>query len=145
MQSSESLFRTLRKIGCPPTISTILQQFPTDMCAQVVLGGHQSSSFPVEVRVKHGSVLAPIIFSLFLVAMILVSQRDLQSSDCVEIEYRLDGSLFNLRRIQAKTKASSAGFLPFSTPSMQPFLALLLRDFKVVLMSCLRLTSVLAL
>ena len=40
--------------------------------------------------------------------MTLVSHRDLQSSVCVRIEYRLDGGIFNLRRIQAKTKTSSA-------------------------------------
>ena len=68
----------------------------------------QSSSFPVEVGVKQGCVLAPIIFNLLLVAITLVSHRDLQSSDCVGIEYRLDGGLFNLRRLQAKTKTSSA-------------------------------------
>ena len=36
-------------------------------------------------------------------------------------------------------------FLPFSTPMMQPFPALLLTHFNVVLMSCLKLTYVLAL
>ena len=30
------------------------------------------------------------------------------TSDCVEIEHRHDGGLFNLRRLQAKTKTSSA-------------------------------------
>ena len=78
------------------------------MCAQVVMAGSQSSSFPVEVGVKQGCVLAPIIFNLLLVAITLVSHRDLQSSDCVEIEYRLDGCLFNLRLLQARTKTSSA-------------------------------------
>ena len=58
--------------------------------------------------VKQGCVQAPIIFNLLLVAMTLVSHRDLQSSDCVRIEYRLDGGLFYLRRLQAKTKTSSA-------------------------------------
>ena len=72
------------------------------------MAGSQSSSFPVEVGVKQGCVLAPIIFNLLLVAVTLVSHRDLQSSDCVGIEYRLDGGLFNLRRLQAKTKTSSA-------------------------------------
>ena len=51
----------------------------------------------------------PIIFNLFLVTMTIVSHRDLQSSDCIEIEYRLDGGLFNLRCLLAKTKTSSAG------------------------------------
>ena len=78
------------------------------MCAQVVMAGSQSSSFPVEVGVKQGCVLAPIIFNLLLVAITLVSHRDLQSSDCVGIEYHHDGGLFNLRRLQAKTKTSSA-------------------------------------
>ena len=78
------------------------------MCAQVVMTGFPSSCFPVEVGVKQGCVLAPIIFSLLLVAISLVSYRDLQSSDCVGIEYHLDGGLFNLRRLQAKTRTSSA-------------------------------------
>ena len=102
------LWNILRKFGCPPTLIAILQQFHTGMCAQVVMAGSQSSSFPVEVGVKQGCVLAPIIFNLLLVAITLVSHRDLQSSDCVGIEYRLDGGLFNLRRLQAKTKTSSA-------------------------------------
>ena len=78
------------------------------MCAQVVMAGSQSSSFPVEVGVKQDCVLAPIIFNLLLVAITLASQRDLQSSDCVGIEYHLGGVLFNLRCLQAKTKTSSA-------------------------------------
>ena len=58
--------------------------------------------------VKQGCVLAPIIFNLLLVAINLVSHRDLLSSDCVGIENRLDGGLFNLRRLETKTKTSSA-------------------------------------
>ena len=101
------LWNILRKFGCPPTFIAILQ-FHTGMCAQVVMAGSQSSSFPVKVGVKQGCVLASIIFNLLLVAITLVSHRDQQSSDCVGIEYRLDGGLFNLRRLQTKTKTYSA-------------------------------------
>ena len=100
--NQDLLWNILRKFGCPPTFIAILQQFHTGMCAQVVMAGSQSSSFTVEVGVKQGCVLAPIIFNLLLVAIILVSHCDLQSSDSVGIEYCLDGGL------QAKTKTSSA-------------------------------------
>ena len=81
--------------GCPPTLIAILQQFHTGMCAQVVMAGSQSSSIPVEVGVKQGCFLDPIIFNLLLVAMTLVSHRNFQSSDSAGIEYRLDEGLFN--------------------------------------------------
>ena len=80
---------------------------PSAVWAVTVVLILQSSSFPVEVGVKHGCFLAPIIVNLLLVAMTLVSYRDLQSSDCVGIEHRLD-RLFILRHLQAKTKTSSA-------------------------------------
>ena len=94
--NQDLLRNILCKFGCPPILIAMLQ-FHTSMCAQVVMAGSQSSSFPVEVGVKQGCVLAPIIFNLLLVTMTLVSHRDLQSSDCVGIEYRLDGGLFYLR------------------------------------------------
>ena len=81
------LWNILRIFGCPPTFIAILQQFHTGMCAQVVMAGSQSSSFPVEVGVKQGCVLAPIIFNLLLVAITLVSYRDLQSSNFIEYLY----------------------------------------------------------
>ena len=74
------LWNILRKNWLP---SHLLQQFHTGLCAQVVMAGSQSSSIPVEVGVKQGCVLALIIFDLLLVAMTLVSHRDLRSSDRV--------------------------------------------------------------
>ena len=98
----------LHKFGYSNTFIAILPQFHTSMCAQIVIAGSQSTSFPLDVGVKQGCVLAPIIFNLLLVAMTLASHCDLQSSDFVGIEYRLDGGLFILRRLRANTKTSSA-------------------------------------
>ena len=94
--NQDLLWNILRKIGCPPNFIAILQQFNTGMCAQAAMAGSQSSSFPVDVGVKQGCVIASIIFNLFLVAITHVSHRNLQSSDCVGIEHRHDGGLFNL-------------------------------------------------
>ena len=123
------LWNILRKFGCSPTFIAILQQFHTGMCAQVVMAGSQSSSFPVEMGVYQGNVLLPIIFNLLLVSTTLVSHCDPQSTDCIGIEYRLDGGLFSLRRLQAKTKTSSA--LRYADDAAFP--SLLLTDFSVVL------------
>ena len=51
---------------------------------------------------KKGCVLASILFNLFFKCVLTCSVRDL---DCgVNLRYRLDGSLFNLRHLSAKTK-----------------------------------------
>ena len=63
------LWNILRKFGCLPTFIAILQQFHNGMCAQVVMAGSQSSSFAVEVGMKQGCVVAPVIFNLLLVAI----------------------------------------------------------------------------
>ena len=102
------LWNILRKFGCPPTFIAMLQQIHTGMCAQVVMAGSQSTSLPVDLGVKQGSILAPITFNLLLVAITLVSHRDMQSSDFVGIEYRRDGGLISLRSLQAKNKTSCA-------------------------------------
>ena len=101
------LWNILRKCGCPPTFVAMLQQFHTGLCSQVVIADSQSSSIPVDVGENQGCVLAPIIFNQLPVTMTHVFHRDLYSSDCVEIEHRLDGGLFSQRRLQAKTNLTT--------------------------------------
>ena len=72
------------------------------------MAASQPSSFPVDVGVKQGCVLGPIIFNLPLIAITLVSHYDLLPSYGVGFERRLRGGVFDLRCLQAKTKTSSA-------------------------------------
>ena len=57
--------------------------------------------------VKQGCVIAPTMFSIFLAAFISLAAVD-QAKD-VDIIYRTDGELFNMRRLKATTtvKATS--------------------------------------
>jgi len=55
----------LSKFGCPAQFLAVLREFHDGMTAKVVVGGHESDPFMVNVGVKQGSVLAPVIFIFF--------------------------------------------------------------------------------
>jgi len=84
----------------------MLRVFHDGMSAMVTVGGHELDPFDVLAGVKQGCVLTPVIFNLFLVAVTLVFRND-PSNAGIPINFRLDGNLFNIRRLQAKTKVSS--------------------------------------
>ncbi|XP_042591969.1 uncharacterized protein LOC109084930 [Cyprinus carpio] len=100
----ELLWKHLSKIGVPPKFLSILQQLHDGMQARVLMGELQSESFGVNVGVKQGCVLAPMLFNILLSALTCLFHRVLGHEDGVHVEYRLDGSLFNIRRLQAHTK-----------------------------------------
>ena len=58
------------------------------------------------VAAKQGCVLAPTLFIIFfsLINAQAEATTDLDDDDDVYIRYRLDGTLFNLRRFQAYSK-----------------------------------------
>ena len=76
------------------------------MTAKVVVDCHESDPFMVSVGVKQGcvGVLVPVIFNLFLVAVTLAVRSGILIEDGVGLSCHLDGSLFNFRRLQAKSK-----------------------------------------
>ena len=69
------------------------------------LNGDLSEPFPITNGVKQGCVLAPTLFTIFFSMMLKQATEGIaDDEDTVYIRYRLDGSLFNLRRLQAHTK-----------------------------------------
>ena len=102
--SREGLWRIMSKYGCPHKFITIVRQFHDGMLARVQDGGESSAPFAVTNGVKQGCVLAPTLFSIMFSAMLSDAFRDKDMG--ISIRYRMDGSVFNLRRLQAKTKVS---------------------------------------
>ncbi|KAI0224060.1 hypothetical protein LSAT2_024917 [Lamellibrachia satsuma] len=74
--SREGLWKIMAKYGCPRKFISTVQQFHTDMQAQVQDNGETSEPFPVTNGVKQGCVLAPTLFSLVFSAMLTDAFRD---------------------------------------------------------------------
>ena len=103
--SREGLWRIMGQYGCPRKFITIVRQFHDGMLARVTDNGEASAPFNVTNGVKQGCVLAPTLFSLMFSAMLTDAFRD--NDGGIGIRYRFDGSVFNLRRLQAKTKVKT--------------------------------------
>ena len=104
----EMLWKIMAKCGCPPKFMAIIKAFHQGMSARVCVRGQISDPFDVSIGVKQGCVLAPTIFNLYLSAITVLARYNIQSEDGIAINYRLDGSLFNLRRLKSKSKVRTS-------------------------------------
>ena len=98
----EALWAILRKLGCPAKFTTLIRLLHDDMTGEVLSDREPSERFDISNGAKQGCVLAPVLFNLYFTQVLFHAIRDL---DCgIYIRYRLDGSLFDLRHLTAKTK-----------------------------------------
>ena len=81
------------------------EQFHDGMLARVQNDGEFSDPFPVTNGVKQGCVLASTVFSMMFSAMLTDAFQD--GDRGILIRYCFDGKLFNLRRLQAKSKVQT--------------------------------------
>ena len=89
----------MAKFGCTTKFVAMVRQFHDGMLAQVQNDGGFSDPFPVTNSVKHGCVLAPnLMFSVML------TDAFQNCDNGIPIRYHFDGKLFNLKRLQAKSK-----------------------------------------
>lgn len=105
------LWRVLLHYGCPVKFVNILRQFHDGMMAKVTIGGLESAPFKVATGVRQGCTLAPVLFNIFLLCVTTLLHKEMEEGSGVSLEYRLDGNLFNIRRLQAKTKLQSVHIL----------------------------------
>ena len=101
-----TLWEVMRISGCPPKFVKIVREFHNDMNARVTMGGRESDPFAVGSGVRQGCVMAPVLFNMYLVCVTTLLRRTVQERSGITIDFRLDGSLFNIRRFQARTKIS---------------------------------------
>uniref|UniRef100_A0A5F8GN97 RNA-directed DNA polymerase n=1 Tax=Monodelphis domestica TaxID=13616 RepID=A0A5F8GN97_MONDO len=100
----DALWVIFSKLGCPAKFVKLIQLFHVDMTGEVLSGGETSDCFNISNGMKQGCVLTPVLFNLYFNQVLRQAVMDLDLG--VYIKYRLDGSLFNLRRLTAKTKTT---------------------------------------
>ena len=101
-----TLWEVLKRFGCPRMFLAVLRALHEGAQVRVIGSGSKSEPFNVCIGVRQGCVIAPVIFNLFLAAVMAAVRSDISPADSVSLSYCQDGSLFNLRRLNAKTKVS---------------------------------------
>ena len=103
---SDGLWLIMEKFGCPRKFTAMVRQLHDGLGATVLDNGDTSYSFPVTNGVKQGCVLAPTLFSMVFAAMLHDASQD--NDDGIQLKYKTDRGVFNLRRLKAKTKVKVA-------------------------------------
>ena len=103
--SREGLWQIMAKFDCPAKFIAAVRQFHDGMLARVHNDGEFSDPFPVTNGVKQGCVLASTLFSMMFSVMLTDAFQN--GDNDINIRYRLDGKVFNLRRLQAKSKVQT--------------------------------------
>jgi hypothetical protein len=111
----------------------MVRQLHDSMLARVVVGGAESHSFPVTVGGKQGCVLAPILFNTYLLCVTVLLHRTVGEHSGININFRYDRSLFDLKKLQAKTKTSPAKFHELQYADDCALVAHSLRDLQNIL------------
>ena len=92
----------MAKFGCPSGFIAMVRQFHDGMQASVQNDGEFSEPFEVTNGVKQVCVMAPTLFRRMFSAILMDAFQESETN--FPIRYRFDGNIFNLRRLQAKTK-----------------------------------------
>ena len=85
------------KYGYPHKFTVIVHQFHDGMAAHVLDDGKPTESFSVTNGMKQGCIQAPMLFNMMFSAMLSDALQN--SVQVIDINYRSDGELYNLKRL----------------------------------------------
>lgn len=98
--SRAGLYNILSRIGCPPTLLSLIKAFHDDMKGFVVFDGDTSSAFNMKRGVRQGCVLAPTLFGIFFSVLLMIAFKNCDFG--VHLHTRRDGRLFHVNLLKYK-------------------------------------------
>ncbi len=102
----DGLWPVLLRLGVPSKLVNIIRAFHTDMSASLRLNGGLSESIGVQNGLRQGCTMAPVLFNLYMCAVIECWVERLQGASDVgiDIRYKFDGQLLRKPRRQLLCK-----------------------------------------
>ena len=98
------LFIILGKLGCPQKFIRIIKKLFSDVHARVIADGELTRAFEYNCVVKQGYKIAPTLFGVNGTVLHWLAFKKVKHTCNIQIRFRYDGELFDLRRLKAKTK-----------------------------------------
>ena len=106
----EALWMILRRSGVPPHFLALIADMHTDAYASIKQGGARSKPFLLQRGLKQGSVFAPLLFNIFLGAIL---------NGC-EAEYKRGGGGFRPSELGMDIQWRAAARLHVAQPDLMP-------------------------
>ena len=105
-----TLWKILSAIGIPPKMLALIKAlYGTNNC-KIKFGNKLSEMFSITAGLKQGCPAACLLFNIFFAVVIHIIKEKLELSG-IELKFRLDGDVFNLKRLYAKTKIQTMSLL----------------------------------
>lgn len=126
----EALWAIMERFGVPKKFLQVCRSLHKNNLASVIHNGVPTEPFQTKTGVRQGCVLAPILFNIFAAALSMMVDSKLRTRG-LEVRYRYDGGLFNLKRLRAKTRtkfitdlqyADDCGLISDSAENLQKIL-----------------------
>jgi hypothetical protein len=97
------LWKLLARYGIPDRLIKIIRSMHEGMKAKLNLDVGVSEEIPINNGLRQGCVKAPVLFNLFFAAVMFEAMRGLPEGSGIGVKFKLDGKLWNNRRLQSKT------------------------------------------
>lgn len=102
-----AMWKILKKFGLPNKIIDVIKSLHMGQQGRIIQNGQLSRPFEIKSGLRQGCVLAPTLFLLYMEAITRRMKEHLSTNVGINVNFRLDGNLLEVQRLNAKTKCQT--------------------------------------